>query len=82
MRSRLLVFGSFAHDAKGVLTAIGRLAFVGVERGFNGLLGSGLELRIAAFAHADHWRVFFDDSKLAFPHEISLAHVATGTESL
>lgn len=82
MRNRLLIFGRFTHDAQRILAAIGWLAFVGIERGLNGLFGSGLELRIAVFAHTDYRRVAFHHSQSSFPHEMSLAYVGTGTESL
>jgi hypothetical protein len=74
MNNRLLIFGSFAHHAQGVLAAIGQLALVGVERGLDCLWGIALELGIAAFAYSEQGRLGIYDSQSAFSHAASLAH--------
>jgi hypothetical protein len=81
MKSRLLIFGCFAHNPQSILTAIGRFAFVGVECRLKGPLGVAFKLQIAPFAYASHWPLF-DNPQFAFSHEPSLTHRATGAESL
>jgi hypothetical protein len=63
-------FGRFAHDSQGILAAIQRLAFVGIERGLN--LGvCAVELRATAFADGKA-RAALYDSEFALRHEDSL----------
>ena len=77
---RLLAFSGFTHDTQGVLAAIHPLAFMGIEQFDDfrlrvNLCGSaGLELRIAALAHADDRRGLLYDPQLALGHVQSLAH--------
>jgi hypothetical protein len=81
--SRLLIFGSFAHDAQGVLATVYRLAAVCVELLLDGRLrvahvGVSRELRVAPFADSEHRDVPnpFHDPKIALWHTESLAHSA------
>ena len=78
MGNRLFIFGRFAHDAQSVLAAVGQLALVGIERGFNFLLGIGPELRVATLAYAEEWRGLFYDPQLALWHSLSLAQARDG----
>ena len=78
MVNRLFIFGGFAHDPQGVLTAIGQLAFVGVERGFNHLFGIALELRVAALAYGEQWWASINNPQFAFRHDYSLAYAGEG----
>ena len=73
MRNRLLVFGRFAHDPEGILAAVYRLAFVGVELCLK--VGT-LKLSVAPFADGDGRRGWFYDSQFALLHGFSLAHLA------
>ncbi len=74
----LLVFSGFAHDSQGVLTAIKRLALMGIERGLNfsfraivsGLIG--VELGTAMLTDPEGARRVFYDPKMAFRHDPSL----------
>ena len=68
---RLFIFGGLAHDAKGVLAAIYRLALVCVELRLDVL---ALELSTASFTHADGWWGLLDDSEVSLRHDRSLAH--------
>ena len=79
--SRLLSFGGFAHGPQGVLTAVHRLALVGIELLLDSRLriphvGVSRELSIAVFADSEHRDVpsSLYDSELAFGHVQSLAH--------
>jgi hypothetical protein len=65
---RLLIFGSLAHDAQGVLAGVHRLALMGVELCLN--IGI-LELSIAPFADA---KALFHDPQFALCHDPSLSH--------
>ena len=78
MRNSLLVFGRFAHYPQGVLTAVYRLALVGIELRLNVgcIRKAGLELSVAPFADADGRRAWFYDPQLALLHDCSLAHPA------
>jgi hypothetical protein len=59
----LLIFGSFAHDPQGVLTAVYWLALVSIEL----CLDIGiLELSVAPFAYADGRRVLLTIRSLRF----------------
>jgi hypothetical protein len=79
MANRLFIFGGFAHDSQGVVAAIDQLAFVGIERGFNRLLGVALELGVAALAYGEEWWTIIHDSQFAFRrHDHSLAHAVEG----
>jgi hypothetical protein len=73
MKNRLSIFGGFAHDPQGILTTIGQLAFVSIERGFNFLLGISFELRVATLAYGEERRGLFYDLQLALWHDPSLA---------
>jgi hypothetical protein len=79
MRNRLLIFRSFAHNAQRVLTAVERLALVGVERSLEFGLRAivtrliGVELQIAALAHSKSVRWMLHDPQIAFRHNPSLA---------
>ena len=73
MRSRLLVLGRFAHDPQRVLTAVYRLALVGIELCLNIRI---LELSVAPLAYADGRRGLFYDPQFALLHDCSLAHHA------
>ena len=73
MRDRLLVLGRFAHDSRGILTAIGERAFVGVKLCLN--IGI-LELSVASFTYADGRRGSLYDPQFALRHDCSLAHLA------
>lgn len=44
MENRLFIVGCFQHDPQGILTTVGQFALMGIERGFNCLLGIGLKL--------------------------------------
>ena len=70
---KLLVFRSFVHDSQRILTAVHRLALVGIELRLN---ISILELSIAALAHADGRSSLFHNPQLALRHVQSLAHLA------
>jgi hypothetical protein len=80
MKNRLFIFGRFAHDPQSVLAAIACSALVSIECRLNSLLGIGLKLRVATFAHAEDRRSFSYDSQFALWHEPSLAHLVTGAE--
>jgi hypothetical protein len=69
----LLAFGGLAHDPQRILTAVQKLAFVGIELCLN--IGI-LELSIAPFTDADGWRALLYDPQLAIMHDYSLAHLA------
>ncbi len=69
MRNKLSVFDRFAHDPQGILAAVGRFAFVGIERRFNVSFGVSLKLGVATFAHADSWRDLFYYAQLALWHD-------------
>ena len=79
MRNRLLAFGRLAHDPQSVLTAVERLAVVGVERGLN-LRVRPVKLRTAPFADSKG-RIALDDSQFAFCHATSLAPNACANET-
>jgi hypothetical protein len=81
MGNRLLIFGRFAHDTQGILATISQLALVGVECGFNCLLGFALELRITAFAYAER-QDLVHDPQLALWHDPSLPHAGKRAEPL
>ena len=66
----LLIFGRFAHDPQRILTAVYRLALVGVELGLNTL---AFELRATSFADA---KALFHDPQFSLLHNCSLAHLA------
>ena len=81
MRNRLLAFGSFADDAKRILTAVHWLALMSIksrpdlefsiaQRG-----AAGLELRIAPFTNANHGDGALDESQIALCHASSLAQM-------
>lgn len=76
MRNSLLVFGGFAHDPQRVLTAINQFAFVSIKREIDALFGVTSKLKVAAFAHADHGRLLFNDPQATFWHNLSLAQSA------
>jgi hypothetical protein len=76
MKNRLFIFGSFAHDSQRILTAVHRLALVGVELCLN--IGT-LELSITPFAHANGWGRLLYDPQFALWHNCSLAHLAGRT---
>jgi len=78
MRNRLLIFGSFAHDSQGILAAITRIAFVGIECGLNFLLRIGLELGVATLADTKEGRDLVHHSQLSFWHEASLTQCREG----
>jgi hypothetical protein len=69
MKNRLFIVGRFTHNPQGILAAVGQLALMDIERGFNFLLRLGLELRVAVFAYAEQWRSLFHDPKLALWHD-------------
>ena len=72
----LFAFGSFAHDAESILTAVHRLALVGIELFLNVL---ALELGIASFAHADgRRRAFLNDTQVSGWHDRSPTHPCSG----
>jgi hypothetical protein len=81
MRNRLLVLRCLTHDPQSILTAIYRLALVGIELRshfgfriiFRGL--TGLKLKIATFTDADgNWSTFYEP-QVALLHNCSLAHL-------
>lgn len=82
MRNRLLIFGSFAHDAQGVLAAVSQLALVCVELGFDFLLRIGLKLPVTMLTYGNDRRCFLYDSQTAFRHGLSLAQFDRATECL
>ncbi len=67
---RLLPFRSFAHDPQCVLTAVYRLALVGVELGLNIL---ALKLGTTPFADTEGRRGLLYDPQFALLHDCSLA---------
>ena len=76
----LFVFGCFADDSEGVLTAINRLAGVSVECGLN--LGiRAAKLRAATFTDGE-FRVLLDSPQFALWHGSSLAQFAERLECL
>ena len=82
MKNRSFIFGSFAHDAEGVLADIHQFALVSIKCSFNFLVRMSFELRVAAFAYADPCRGPFHDSQFAFRHVSSLAQSASKEECL
>jgi len=58
----LFIFGGFAHDSQGILAAVQRFAFVGLELRRNTVTP---ELSVAPFAHADGG-VLFHNQQFAF----------------
>ena len=82
MRNRLLIFRRLAHNAEGVLAAVLQLALVDIERGFNLLLGSGSELRVAALTDAEHGWGMANNPQLAPWHDHSLAQAGERAERL
>ena len=76
-----LVFGSLAHDAKGVLTAVYGFTDMILEGSLNCFPRIGLKLGIAAFTNSDHQRKGFYDSQLALGHGNSLALNACANET-
>jgi hypothetical protein len=79
----LFAFSGFADGPRLVLATIQRLALMGVKL----LLDGGLrvpsfrfsdELRVAFIADSEHRSISdsFDDPKVAFLHDCSLAHLA------
>jgi hypothetical protein len=82
MKNRLFIFGRFAHNSQRILAAVGQFALMRVERGYNFLVGFGLELQIAAFANTKQRRGFFYDSQTTLWHVLSLAHLERGVETL
>jgi hypothetical protein len=71
MRNKLLFFRRLAHDPQSILTAVYRLALVGIELCLN--IGI-LELSVAPFAYADGWMALLYDPQFALLHDCSLAH--------
>jgi len=78
---RLLAFRSLAHDPRSILTAVHRLALVGIEPLLNVEISIfkafSRKLDGAAFADAQHWNAFgaFHYSELATGHDSrSLTH--------
>src|SRR6266446_10924443 len=77
---QLLVVGRLGDDPKGVLTAVERLALVGIKLCGNvslGIRGARLELCVTALTEANdrRWR-YFHDPQFALVHDCSLAHQA------
>ncbi len=76
---KLFVFRGFTDDPQGILTAVHRLALVGIELCLNvgfEIRKAGLELGVAAFAYADgRWRGLLYDPQFALRHDCSLAHL-------
>jgi hypothetical protein len=70
MKDRLFVFGRFANDPQRILTAIYRLALVGIKLCLNAI---ALELCVASFTDADGRRGLFYDPQFALCHDLSLA---------
>ena len=77
----LLAFGRLAHDPQCILTAVHRLALVGIELPLDGRLRISpirvcAELRIASFADSECRDIpdSLYDPKIAFWHDRSLAH--------
>ena len=76
----LLVVGRLWDDPKGVLTAVERLALVGIKLCGNvsvGIRGARRELCVTALTEANdrRWR-YFHDPQFALVHDCSLAHLA------
>src|ERR1700685_1551183 len=69
---RLLAFRRLANDPQGILTAIRRLALVGIELCLNIAV---FELSVAPFTHTER-RFLFYDPKFSFRHDCSLAQMA------
>ena len=75
--SGLLIFGRFAHDPQGVLTAVEGLTIMGLKRSVN--LGfSTVELRATSFADGE---ILFHDPQFSLRHEDSLAPNACANET-
>ena len=55
----------FTHDSERVLAAIYRFALVLCKGSQNRFQRIGFELRITAFAHAEHGRIRFHDSQFS-----------------
>ena len=83
----LLAFRGLTHDPQRVLTAVYRLAFVGIELVANAYqcsiwvcqsLAHYAELSIAALTDAERWGLsgIFYDPQFALRHDCSLAHLA------
>jgi len=77
-REELFIFGSFAHDADGVLARIETLALMRFKRDANLMfcrllyLALGAECLITVFADSRQWKVKFYDSQVPLWHEPSL----------
>src|SRR6266446_2950603 len=75
---QLLVVGRLGDDPKGVLTAVERLALVGIKLCGNvslGVRGARLELCVTALTDANDRRWgYFHHSQFALLHDRSLAH--------
>ncbi len=79
MRNELFIFGRFANDPQSILTAVERLANMGIERGPN--LGvRTAKLRTTPFADGKSG-VAAHDPKFSFRHENSLAPNASANET-
>ena len=82
MRNRLLIFGSFADDAKGVLAAVYRLALMCIEGGLDfslcqiGRFLAGYKRGVTTFTDACQREVNLDNAQIALWHGLSLAHLA------
>ena len=76
----LLVLGSLADYPQGILTAVYRIAFVGIKLCGNvslGIRGGRLELCVTALTEANDRRWgYFHDPQFALVHDCSLAHLA------
>src|SRR6266576_4817941 len=77
---QLLVVGRLWDDPKGVLTAVERLALVGIKLCGNvsvGIRSARFELCVTALTDANDRRWgYFHDPQFALVHDCSLAHLA------
>src|SRR6266436_2356892 len=82
---QLLVVGRLGDDPKGVLTAVERLALVGIKLCGNvslGIRGARLELCVTALTEANDRRWgYFHDPQFALVHDCSLAHRHGGRDA-
>src|SRR6266850_359471 len=88
MRTKLLVFGCFADDSQGVLTAVQRLALMFGELHSKALLcfpdalydSGNLKLKIAKSADPDNGDFAdpFDNSKITLGHDHSFPQAGSG----
>ena len=85
-RNRLLVFGCFAHDAQGVLTAVHDLAYVGIklrpDRSSSICPQFCRELCIAPFANSEGGNILntlHEAKHLGIWHEASLTEAERRT---